>query len=282
MSNNLQSIRALIDRATAEITESESARLDAELLLASLLQKSRSWLHTWPDRTIQSDLTTRFNRLVARRISGEPVAYLLGSQPFWTLELKVTADTLIPRPETELLVETALAAIPVELPCRVADLGTGSGAIALAIATERPNATIFATDQSEAALAVAQENATRHQLNNITFLAGSWFTPLTGEPFDLILSNPPYIAESDPHLAQGDLRFEPPRALRSGDDGLDDLKQIIKQASQYLHHTGQLMVEHGYEQGNAVRSLFQKHNFNHIETQRDLGGEERITHGTRK
>lgn len=275
------SIKALLQQARAALTESESASLDAELLLAHQLQKSRTWLHTWPDKIISNEQAAAYDLLVRRRQQGEPIAHALGQQSFWTLDLKVTADTLIPRPETELLVEQALSQIPIDQPWQIADLGTGTGAIALAVASERPNATLIASDHSRDALAVAQENAGTHKIHNVTFRHGSWFEPLQEEQFDLILSNPPYIAADDPHLSEGDLRFEPDSALSSGSDGLDDLRIIIEAATNHLKPNGWLMVEHGYDQGNAVRSLFQQHHYHTIETRQDLAQLDRITIGAR-
>jgi release factor glutamine methyltransferase len=278
---DLTPIGGVLSQAEAALTDSDTPRLDAELLLAHTLDKRRTWLHTWPDRPVSREQADTFEQLLRRRLQGEPIAHILGQQPFWTLDLKVTADTLIPRPESELLVEQALSLTPEDQPWQIADLGTGSGAIALAIASERPMARLIATDQSQAALAVARENATAHGLDNVVLRHGSWFEPLQGERFALILSNPPYIAAADPHLGRGDLRFEPDSALRSGSDGLDDLRQIVAGAPGHLQAGGWLMVEHGYDQGNAVRSLFQQHRYQAIATRRDLGGQERITCGVR-
>ncbi len=275
----LTPIKGVLKWGRAQLS-SDTAQIDAELLLSYTLDKNRTWLHTWPDKTITAEEASLFEALTQRRQQGEPIAHILGKQSFWTLDLKVTADTLIPRPETELLVEQALSLTPIDQPWQIADLGTGTGAIALAIASERPKATLIASDRSEAALTVAQENATTHAINNIAFRHGSWFEPLRGETFDLILSNPPYIATGDPHLAQGDVRFEPDSALTSGNDGLDDLRLIIANAVHHLKPDGWLLVEHGYDQGNAVRSLFEQYHYQNIATQCDLGGVERITYGS--
>lgn len=280
MNASTATIQSLLHYARSIFIESDTAQLDAELLLAHLLQKSRTWLHTWPDKHIDETTVAAYQQLIQRRQQGEPIAHILGRQSFWTLELKVTADTLIPRPDTELLVEEALSTIPEDAVWELADLGTGSGAIALAIASERPAAQITATDQSSAALAVARENAECYSLNNITFRAGSWLQPLPHHHFDLILSNPPYIETDDPHLTQGDVRFDPLSALTAGADGLDDLRQIIANAKTYLKSGGRLIVEHGYDQGKAVRSLFEQHHYTLISTRRDLGGQERISYGT--
>ena len=255
------------------------ARFEAELLLCHALGRDRAWLFAHADERVDADAAARFHALCARRASGEPVAYLLGHRGFWTLDLAVTADTLVPRPETELLVEAALARLPEDRPLQVADLGTGTGAIALAIASERPLASVLATDASEAALAVARGNAGRNRIANVRFAAGDWLEPLGGQRFDLVASNPPYVADGDPHLAEGDLPFEPPMALASGADGLDALRCIVAGAPMVLVDGGWLLVEHGHAQGAAVRALFQAHGFAGIETLRDLEQRERVTLG---
>ena len=254
-------------------------RVDAEALLLHVLGQPRGWLFTHGGDALTPEQSSRFDELIARREAGEPVAYLTGSRGFWTLDLEVTPDTLIPRPETELLVELALARIPHGAASRIADLGTGSGAIGLAIASERPSAGVVATDASEAALAVAGRNAQRNDIGNIEFRHGSWYAPLAGERFDLIASNPPYIENGDPHLVEGDLRFEPMSALASGDDGLDDLRTLVSAAPSRLVVGGWLLVEHGWEQGDAVRALFANAGFSDVETIRDLEGRDRVTLG---
>jgi len=220
------SIRRLIETAT-ETLGSDTARLDAEVLLASILGKNRSHLHAWPEKLLPQEICTRFHQLVKRRACGEPVAYLTGQREFWSLALAVSTDTLIPRPETETLVTLALEKIPADGCLQIADLGTGSGAIALAIAHERPRCRMVATDMSAKALEIAAGNAGRLGITNISFSQGNWCDPLPSEPFDLILSNPPYIEEQDVHLEQGDVRFEPRSALAAGPDGMDDLNRII-------------------------------------------------------
>ncbi len=256
-------------------------RVDAELLLLYLLGRERSWLFMRQDDALGDADAVAFEALVTRRQAGEPVAYLTGTRGFWTLDLAVTPDTLIPRPETELLVELALQCIPTDKDARIADLGTGSGAIALAIASERPRAHVIATDASEAALAIAQQNAQRNHITNILFRHGSWFAPIADERFDIIASNPPYIESGDPHLGEGDLRFEPTSALASGEDGLDDLRIITRQAPPHLNINGWLLVEHGWNQGAAVRELFEVAGFIDIHTARDLEDRDRITLGRR-
>jgi release factor glutamine methyltransferase len=252
---------------------------DAELLLAHVLGASRSWLFAHARDVLPSEPQARFEALVARRAEGEPVAYLVGHRGFWSLDLQVTPATLIPRPETELLVELALERLPPERTLRVADLGTGSGAIALAIARERAHAEVVATDASAAALAVAQANAARHGLHNVVFREGRWCAPLGDEHFDLIASNPPYIADDDVHLGQGDLRYEPRSALAAGPDGLDDVRIIVAEARAHLRSGGWLLLEHGFEQGSSVRALLEGAGFTQVETRQDLEGRDRVTLG---
>lgn len=262
----------------AELPDSPSARLDAELLLAAALGKSRSYLHTWPEKIVSSESALTFAEYLLRRRAGEPVAYILGQQGFWKLDLEVAPHTLIPRPDTELLVETALDLLPAS-PARVLDLGTGSGAIALALASERPAWHITAVDRVLEAVALAERNRQRLQLDNVHVLTSHWFSALDGQRFDLIISNPPYIAAGDVHLGQGDVRFEPESALVAGVDGLDDLREIIQAAPQHLNAGGQLMLEHGYDQAAAVRQLLLDAGFEQVESRKDLGTHERITLG---
>ena len=208
---------------------SDSARLDAEVLLCHLLQKDRAYLITWPEKNIDSATVETYRQLIQRRQTGEPIAYITGQREFWSLNLNVNQHTLIPRPETEDLVEYLLEHYPAERAMKLADLGTGSGAIALALASERPEWQIIATDQTAEAVKMAEHNATQLKLHNIEFRQGSWFQPLANEPFDIIVSNTPYIAEQDEHLTQGDVGFEPQTALSSGSEGLDDIRQIVDQ-----------------------------------------------------
>ncbi len=257
-------------------------RIDAEWLLAHALGRPRGWLFAHASDPVAVEEAGRFAALLARRQAGEPVAYLTGTQGFWTLELAVTPATLVPRPETELLVELALARLPPDAVARVADLGTGSGAIALAIAAERPRAHVVATDASAAALEVARANAARNRIGNVDFREGDWFGPLAGEAFDLVASNPPYIAEGDAHLGEGDLRFEPPAALASGADGLDAIRAIVAGAPSHLRAGGWLLLEHGLEQGPAVRALLAAAGFVEVGTARDLEHRERVSLGRRR
>ncbi|AGI25993.1 N5-glutamine S-adenosyl-L-methionine-dependent methyltransferase [Pseudomonas sp. ATCC 13867] len=263
----------------AQLPDSPSARLDAELLLAAALGKSRSFLRTWPERVVSREARDLFDSFLARRQAGEPVAYILGRQGFWSLDLEVAPHTLIPRPDTELLVETALDLLPAT-PARVLDLGTGTGAIALALACERPGWQVLGVDRVAEAVALAERNRERLDLANAAFRASQWFSELAGERFSLIVSNPPYIPSADPHLAQGDVRFEPSSALVSGADGLDDIRLIVEQAPAHLENGGWLMLEHGFDQADAVRDLLLTRGFAHVESRRDLGGHQRISLGS--
>lgn len=253
--------------------------VEAERLLMHALQRDHAWLFAHAGDPLPDEALQQYETLLARRMQGEPVAYLLGRRGFWTLQLETTPAVLIPRPETELLVEQALTRIPIDRSVRVADLGTGSGAIALAIATERPRAQVVATDSSDQALAVARANADTHEISNVEFRCGDWLSPLARERFDLIASNPPYIAADDPHLRQGDLRFEPLRALASGSDGLDAIRAIARDAPSHLLPGGWLLLEHGWEQGEAVRALLRAAGFIEIVTECDLEGRDRVTLG---
>ena len=252
---------------------------DAQWLMAHALRRPRSWLYAHGDALLGEDDAGRFMALLARRIAGEPVAYLTGERGFHGLELAVTPDTLIPRPETELLVELALQRIASDRVARIADLGTGSGAIALAIARERPQAQILASDRSAAALAIARANAQRLAIGNVEFREGDWWQPFANETFDLIASNPPYIEDDDAHLSQSDLRYEPRTALASGKDGLDAIRVIVRDAPRHLHPGGWLLLEHGWQQGDAVRELMAKAGFVDDATEQDLEHRDRVTSG---
>ncbi len=273
-----QEIRQLL-AAAARVLPGVEGRHEAELLLLHVLGRERGWLFAHATDLLDPATAEAFSALLQRRIAGEPVAYLLGRRGFWTLDLAVSPATLIPRPETERLVELALERLPEGVPLRIADLGTGSGAIALALASERPLAQIVATDMSADALAVAAGNARQHALANVAFRQGSWHDPLAGERFDLIASNPPYIASDDPHLAQGDLRFEPATALASGHDGLDDIRLIIAGAPAHLQPGGWLLMEHGWDQGEAIRALLEGAGFVEVETALDLEQRDRVSLG---
>jgi len=257
---------------------SPSARVDADCLLQHVLEKDRAWLRTHDDFVLDPARLAAFDAVVERRRAGEPVAYIIGQRGFWSLDLQVTPATLIPRPDTELIVEWALELIPASAALQVLDLGTGSGAIALAVKKERPLCHVAAVDVSPDALAVAAANARRLQLA-VAFVAGDWFAALGKERFDIVLANPPYVAPDDAHLVQGDLRFEPRRALVAAEQGLGDLRRIVEAAPQNLRKDGWLLLEHGYDQGEAVRSLLLRHGFTDVATRRDLGGRERCSGG---
>ncbi|MCW8975031.1 MAG: peptide chain release factor N(5)-glutamine methyltransferase [Sedimenticola sp.] len=258
------------------------SRLEAEILLAHALNKNRSYLYAWSEQLLSIEQEQSFLEYLRRHNQGEPLAYITGIKEFWSLTLKVTPDTLIPRPETELMVERALELTREIIHPTIADLGTGSGAIAAALASELPNCSIMATDFSVQTLAVAQFNFKKLGLNNIQTGIGSWFRALpAGEAFDLILSNPPYVAENDPHLLEDGLPREPAAALTAGKDGLDDIRHLIKSAPDHLVTEGWLLLEHGYDQGQAVRQLFAESGYREITTHMDLEQRERLTEGRR-
>lgn len=275
----MQTIKSAIIKATSSLA-SPTPRLDAEKILAHVLKVSRSYCFAHPEKELTIEQNEIFTQLIARRRQGEPVAYIIGKQGFWNGDFLVTPATLIPRPETELLVENVLALLPFDHEMLVADLGTGSGAIALSIAQERPKWRMVATDISQEALAVAKENAKLHKLSNIEFQQGAWCLAILGKEFHAIVANPPYIADGDPHLSMGDLRFEPQNtALISGPDGLDALREIISNVGDHLLSGGYLLLEHGYTQGKAVRELMTTSGFQKIRTVYDLAGHERMTIG---
>lgn len=253
---------------------------EARVLLQHVLQRDAAWLFTHDRDAVDTTDARRFGEMVIRRAAGEPVAYLTGHRGFWTLDLAVSPATLIPRPETELLVELALARLPDDgRPLRIADLGTGTGAIALSLAFERPQAMVVATDLLGPPLAVAVGNAQRNGISNVTFRRGSWYSVLGHERFDVIASNPPYIRGDDAHLEQGDLRFEPPIALSSGEDGLDAIRILAAGATAHLVPGGWILIEHGWHQGAEVRELLTAGGLEAVETVADLEGRDRVTLG---
>ena len=261
-----------------QLVDSDSAALDTELLLAHCLGKDRTYLYTWPECEAAADTEKRFRELFERRRRGEPIAYLVGHRDFWSLSLTVDNSTLIPRPDTERLIEVALELFDREC-AAVLDLGTGTGAIALALAKERPRWRVVGTDIAGAAVALAQRNARDLNIGNAEFLQSDWFDNIAPARFDLIVSNPPYIDADDPHLTRGDVRFEPRRALVAEQHGLAAFARIAEQARDYLSAGGWLLFEHGYEQAPAVRAMLARHAFTSIETWRDWGGNERVSGG---
>ncbi|MEX3002878.1 peptide chain release factor N(5)-glutamine methyltransferase [Serratia fonticola] len=264
--------------ATLRLTHSDSAKRDAEILLGFVTGRARTYLLAFGETPLTAEQAEQLTVLLARRERGEPVAYLVGEREFWSLPLSVSPATLIPRPDTECLVELALERLPAT-PCAILDLGTGTGAIALALASERPDSQLTGIDLQPEAVALAQHNAQKLAINNARFLQGSWFTPVAGQKFALIASNPPYIDEADPHLGQGDVRFEPGSALVAADQGLADLAAIVQQAADYLEPQGWLLLEHGWQQGESVRTLLNAAGFIAVATHRDYGGNDRVTLG---
>ncbi|WP_454889421.1 peptide chain release factor N(5)-glutamine methyltransferase [Serratia quinivorans] len=264
--------------AAARLTQSDSARRDAEILLGFVTGRARTFLMAFGETLLTQQQQEQLERLLVRRERGEPVAYLIGEREFWSLPLSVSPATLIPRPDTECLVELALERLP-SSSCNILDLGTGTGAIALALASERQDCRVTGVDLQPEAVALAQHNAQKLAIGNVQFLQGSWFAPLAGQTFALIASNPPYIDAADPHLAQGDVRFEPSSALIAQQHGLADLSAIVQQAPQYLQPQGWLLLEHGWQQGESVRALLQAAGFISIATRRDYGDNDRVTFG---
>ncbi|PLR37386.1 peptide chain release factor N(5)-glutamine methyltransferase [Chimaeribacter californicus] len=270
--------RSWLADAAARLTQSDSARRDAEILLGHVTGRARTFILAFGETPLSADQLARLEALLARRVQGEPVAYLVGVREFWSLPLAVSPSTLIPRPDTECLVEEALARLP-HTACRLLDLGTGTGAIALALASERPQDQVTGVDRQPEAVALAQQNAATLGITNVQFLAGSWFTPVAGARFDLIASNPPYIDAADPHLAEGDVRFEPASALVADEQGMADLRHIITAAPDFLHPGGWLLLEHGWQQAAAVRCGLTARGFDEVATRQDYGGNDRITLG---
>ena len=281
----VNSVHFLLNQASKRLVDAiglahSEASLEVNLLLQHLLKVNRAWLISHDRDVLTDDQQQDFYALLQRRLVGEPIAYILGLREFYGLPLKVTQATLIPRPDTETLVEAAFQKISVNVAWDILDLGTGTGAVALAIAKHRPTCNLIGLDASVEALAVAIENAQRLDLKNVRFIKSNWFSDLAAERFNLIVSNPPYIAEGDCHLTQGDLRFEPRSALVSGVDGLDDIRRIIQDAPNYLKPNGWLMLEHGYDQAQSVASLLKEHGFSQIDHTQDLAGTLRVTFGS--
>ena len=276
----MTTIQKCLDTATNYlITISDSPRLDAEVLLAFVLGKNRSYLRAWNDKNLDSKIITQFEMLISQRFNGTPIAYLTGTREFWSRDFFVSPDVLIPRPDTEILIEHCLAQIPNHSPFNILDLGTGSGIIAITLAAERPNAKIIAVDVSVAALKIAQKNAHFHHCQNIDFILSDWFSAVPPIQFDLIVSNPPYIPVDDVHLSQGDVRFEPATALIAAENGLYDIRYISEQAKNYLVSSGQLLFEHGYNQAQDVQHILVDLHYKNVLTHYDLSGNARVTTG---
>ncbi|MEL7293781.1 MAG: peptide chain release factor N(5)-glutamine methyltransferase [Pseudomonadota bacterium] len=275
------SVEQVLNKAAQQLIESgsDSPSLDAAVLLCHALDKPRSFLLTWPEKVLSDEQREHFQSLLERRLKGEPVAYIIGEREFWSLPLKVSPSTLIPRPDTERLVELVLEKAALH-EGDILDLGTGTGAIALALASELPHRQVWGVDLQPEAQQLAQSNAESLKIENAQFLCGSWFEPLvTGTKFALIVSNPPYIEKDDPHLEQGDVRFEPLTALVADEKGLADIKHIATQARDYLAEQGWLMFEHGFEQGAAVRQLLVSLGYKEVATYKDYGDNDRVTIG---
>lgn len=276
----IKSIAQVLIEAVSQLkNNSDSPKLDAEILLAHSLQKARSFLYSHPEYVLSEPEQQLFWEMIAKRATGMPIAYIVEQKEFWSLLLKVTDATLIPRPETEILVEQALKLFSKDSNISIVDLGTGGGAIAIAIAYERPTWQVIATDISAAALSVAQENANALKLRNVTFLQGAWCAALPPQKFDLIISNPPYIANDDSHLLQPELTYEPQMALISGADGLDAIRNIAQNALAFLKSSGYLLLEHGYDQAEQVREILRARGFQNIQTLEDYSGHARVTLG---
>ncbi|MHB8345857.1 MAG: peptide chain release factor N(5)-glutamine methyltransferase [Acidiferrobacterales bacterium] len=276
------SLGQYLSHASAELAaQSLSARTDVEALTMHVCGLDRAGLVARSRDALDAEQIRYLDALVRRRASGEPIAYLTGRREFWSLDLKVTSQTLIPRPETELLVELALARIPHEAAWNIADLGTGSGAVALALAHERPRCRLVATDVSPAAISVARDNACNLGFTQVSFREGHWLAALAGERFELLVSNPPYIRDGDPHLDAGDVRFEPGIALRAGSDGLTAIREIAAGAQEYLEPGAWLLLEHGYDQGHVVREILVQDGYLDCTSFKDLAGHTRVSAGRR-
>ncbi len=276
----MQSIKSVLAEAVTSLqTVSDSALLDAEVLLCTALGKERTYLRSWPDKVLHPEQIAAFKHLLQQRQQGKPIAYITGKREFWSRDFQVSPDVLIPRSDTELLIELSLALIPANQPCRTIDLGTGSGIIAITLAAERPHINVSATDISPTALHIAKMNAAKHKVEHIQFYQSNWFDSVPDGKFDLIVSNPPYVAEDDEHLQQGDLRFEPLTALISAQHGLSDIKIIAETACNRLKTGGFLLVEHGYKQQEDLQSLFKTLDYCNVQTHTDLAGQPRVTSG---
>lgn len=279
----MNDIKLILEQAIKALAPtSPSARIDVELLLMKVLNVSRTFFYAHPEATLTPDQQEQYQALLKQRMIGTPIAHLTGIREFWSLPLNVSSHTLIPRPETELLVELTLNQLAETTTTSVLDLGTGSGAIALALASERPHWHVLACDKSHAAVNMARKNATQLGINNLNVLCSNWFDSIPNQQFNAIVSNPPYIAEHDPHLAQGDVRFEPLDALISGKDGLDALNYLIEHSQKWLVAGGLLLLEHGFDQGAAVTSALKKHGYESVHCWQDWQGHDRVSGGSKQ
>lgn len=280
LESSTNQIQSLLSWANEQLrSSSDTAMLDTEVLLCHCLNKNRSFLRAWPEHSPNQLQIQQFKTLIQERQRGLPIAYLTGQKEFWSRNFTVSPDVLIPRPDSELLIELSLSFLPKNQPCKIIDLGTGSGILALTLAAERPKFDVLATDISHAALRIAQLNAKQMQIDNVRWLQSSWFEQVTEIDFDLIVSNPPYIEANDPHLQQGDVRFEPKTALISAENGLQDIHILADKSREHLKHQGHLLVEHGYNQQHAVQAIFKQFNYSQITTHPDLSGNPRVTSG---
>lgn len=276
-------IQQALQQASQALSEtSPSARLDAQVLLTHILQCNTAHLAAWPEKNLSEEQAAKYLQLTQQRKDGQPVAHLTGTREFWSLAFAVNDSTLIPRPETETLIEFILGNFSNKKNLKLLDIGTGTGAIAISIASEKPGWKIFASEVSEQALVLARKNSERHQTSNITFIHSNWFDNITDHDFDIIVSNPPYIADDDPHLLQGDIRFEPRSALSAGESGMDDIEHLCLHAKDHLAKDGWLIVEHGYDQAQMVAECFAKQGYTQVEQKKDLAGHTRMTAGKRK
>lgn len=277
----MPTFQSALDDAVQRLSPvSESPLLDAEILLCLALDKDRSHLRTWPEKKLLPEQNSHFEALLQKRLSGMPIAYITGNREFWSRDFEVGPDVLIPRPDTELLIDQALKLIPERQPYRLIDLGTGSGIIGITLAAERPDSEVIATDCNANALTIARRNAQRHNVRNIQFLQSDWFEAVSDSTlFNLVVSNPPYIADNDPHLTEGDVRFEPMSALIADNHGLSDIERIVNAARRYLRPQGHLLVEHGYNQQDQVQAIFSQLKYRNVVTYHDLSGQPRVTYG---
>lgn len=275
-----ESIQTLLSRSVTRLSKtSDTPHLDAEVLLSHCLSKNRSYLRAWPEHQPSVTQSQQFWGLIDQRCQGQPIAYLIGRREFWSRTFTVTPDVLIPRPDSELLIELSLQLLPSHQACNIIDLGTGSGILAITLAAELPLARVMASDISSAALNIAKINAKQLAISNLSFVISHWFDNVSDTQFDLVISNPPYIAADDPHLQQGDVRFEPTSALISTEEGLKDIRLLAEQARYHLKPNGHLMIEHGYSQQTQVQTILKSLNYRRIQTHTDLSGNPRVTSG---